>query len=484
MSLLTILNQISSVSGTNDKLDILRDNKDNAFLKEVFYYALNPHINFYLQEKSIPEIGVPFEDIILDEQSLDSYLSPFYNREVTGNAAKELLATHFNYLSNDNAEVLKRIILKDLKCGISGKGANKVWKGLIPEFGYMRCSGPNKEGNIKYPAIVQTKADGAFCNVIIRNGVVEFLTRNGSPFLLPTLADVFLTLGADNMVFTGELTVLDGEGKVLNRKTGNGMVNKLIKRDQTTESHEEKLRNANPKQRVRLNEKFEKHVGDLEMIEDHTIIDLWDAIPLDLWEGGLDKTPYVKRMENLIFHMFTNDRKKINIIETKRVNNKIQAQDFYGRMIAEGKEGAVLKNTDMPWKDGTSTQQVKLKQVLDCDLEIVGWYKGKQESEFKHGIGGFNLRSSCGLLEVNVGSGLTRAERGLELANPDNVAEGLQPIAGFDFDQYTGKIAAIQFNECGQAKGKEIWSLFLPILVEVREDKTEADDLVKIQSQK
>ena len=484
MSILAILDQITSVSGTNDKLDILRENKDNDFLKEVFYYAFNPHIRYYLQEKSIPEIGDSRGVVIFDEKSIKSFLEPFYNREVTGNAAKELLSKNFGYVDADGAEVLKRIILKDLKCGVSGKGANKVWKGLIPAPIYMRCSGPNKESNIKYPAIVQTKADGAFCNVIIRNGEVELLTRNMTPFTLPCLADDFKKLGVDNMVFTGELTVLDGEGNVLVRKVGNGMVNKLIKRESTKNTHEEKLEKANPKQRIRLIENFERHIEELELIEDHTIIDIWDAIPLDLWEAGLDSSKYTDRMKRLVSHLKDSGSKKIKIIETKQVNDKLEAQAFYDRMIAEGKEGAVLKNANMPWKNGTSTQQIKMKQVLDCDLEIVGWYKGKQESEFKHGIGGFHLRSKCGQLEVNVGSGLTREQRGLEPINPDNVREGLKAIEGFDFDQYTGKIAAIEFNEALQSKGKDTWSLFLPIIVEVREDKTEADDLEKIQSQK
>ena len=42
-------------------------------------------------------------------------------------------------VSSENAEVIKKIIQRDLRCGVSEATANKVWKGLIPEYPYMRC---------------------------------------------------------------------------------------------------------------------------------------------------------------------------------------------------------------------------------------------------------------------------------------------------------------------------------------------------------
>lgn len=483
MRVLEIIEKVANTAGTNDKLAILKEHKDNELLKQVFYYAFNPHLRYYMQEKSIPACS-EFVGGNFTAETLHTFLDCFSKRRVTGNDAIELLKQHFNSLSKENAEVLKRIILKDLKCNVSGKGANKVWKGLIPEFPYMRCSGPNKEKNIVYPAIVQTKADGAFCNVIVHNGKVEFLTRNGTSFTLPSLADAFLELNTNDIVFTGELTVSDGSGGVLDRKTGNGMINKIIKREQTKESYEKKMESASEKQKITLTKKFEALTKELAQIEENIIIDLWDCIPVNRWEEGNYSLVYEARIKQLHTLISENETKKICLIETKWVQNKKEAQDFYDRMISGGKEGAVLKNLDMPWKDGTSTEQIKMKQVLDCDLEIVGWYKGKQESEFRDGIGGFNLRSSCGQLEVNAGSGLTREQRGLEPKDPNDSSAGLKAIDGFDFEQYTGKIVAIEFNEVVDSKGKETWSLFLPIIIEVREDKTEADSLEKIKQAK
>lgn len=479
----SIINTVASYSGKTDKLEVLQNEAHCDLLKTAFYLALHPRRRYFFQERSFPEF-TPAEtsEQELDAETLTAITDRFYNREVTGNEAAEELKKVLESFDVEDAELIKKVILKDLKCGVSDKTANKVWKGLIPTTPYMRCSLPEKENNITYPAIVQTKADGAFCNVIIRNSHVEFVTRNGSPFELPTLGAEFLELGIDNVVLTGEITISDGDGGVLDRKTGNGMVNKLIKREQTQASYEKKMETANDKQKVRLTNKHEEHETELEIIEEETLIDLWDCIPLDLWEAGHDPSTYTSRMKRLGQHLQNNVSDRIKIIQTLRVDNKKEAQAFYQERVAEGLEGAVLKNLNMPWKDGTSTQQIKMKEVHDCDLEIIGWYGGKKGTTMEHGIGGFYLRSACGELEVSVGSGFTREQRGLEPVNPNNISEGLKVIEGFDFDQYTGKIAAVQFNAVDSAKGSDKMSLFLPILVEVREDKTEADTLEMIQN--
>jgi ATP-dependent DNA ligase len=134
----------------------------------------------------------------------------------------------------------------------------------------------------------------------------------------------------------------------------------------------------------------------------------------------------------------------INVVPSKIVNNEQEAIEYAKAMIAQGKEGAVLKNISAVFKDGTSTEQVKLKAVLDADLICTGWYFGKEGSEFEHGIGGFNMKTSCGNLKVNVGSGLSREQRGLEPIDKNDISKGLKVISGFDFNQYTGKIMAIE----------------------------------------
>jgi ATP-dependent DNA ligase len=100
-----------------------------------------------------------------------------------------------------------------------------------------------------------------------------------------------------------------------------------------------------------------------------------------------------------------------------------------------------------------------LKQVQDCDLEIIGWYPGEGKREGL--IGGFICTDASRTLQVKIGSGFTDADLKTLSSNPD---------------QFIGRVAAVQFNEPITDKfGNR--SLFLPRFIEVRSDKNQADDM-------
>ena len=69
------------------------------------------------------------------------------------------------------------------------------------------------------------------------------------------------------------------------------------------------------------------------------------------------------------------------------------------------------------------------------------------------------LESACGKLKVGVGSGFNDNDR--ETIKPDVV----------------GKIITIKYNAIVDDKTKDTKSLFLPIFLEIREDKDTADVL-------
>lgn len=142
-------------------------------------------------------------------------------------------------------------------------------------------------------------------------------------------------------------------------------------------------------------------------------------------------------------------------------------------------EGSILKNLNSVWLNGTSTEMVKLKPVGEVELIVTGYIPG--EGAFKGGIGSLICQSSDGLLEVNVGTELSREERGFERVDPNDFSKGIQLIEGFDVNKYTGKIVSVSFNELCTSKGKEKASLYLPTLAEIRTDKTVADDFETIK---
>jgi DNA ligase-1 len=98
---------------------------------------------------------------------------------------------------------------------------------------------------------------------------------------------------------------------------------------------------------------------------------------------------------------------------------------------------------------------VKIKEIKDCDLIVVGWEKGTGRNS--HRMGNLILETSDKKLRVSVGTGFSDLQR--------------------DEKPVIGKIAAIQYNAVINKKNSSTKSLFLPRFIEYREDKTTADSL-------
>lgn len=482
--ILTHLNALEAIAKTTEKEQYVNENKHNELLKRVFIKANCPSVNFWI--KQIPQITETRGEMSLDE-ALDQIESIIESREKTGHDARDFIKNILESLNERDSEVLTRIIQKQDKTKIGTKFLNKLYgTGTIRKFGYMRVSlYKDKIGNIQYPAFIQKKADGIFSNIIIEeNGSVTYLTRNGTAFEVPSLSQI-------NNPY-GKKIVIHGEGVIINpntitgvedRQVGNGMINKFIKSETTLESMDEKITKAKTEAAAqKLIAKKEEFLEELSHIDTHLKFEVWDILDFDSWTNGLDNTEYTERFKHLNQIIEVNPDFRMSIIDSQEVNSLEEAHEFNNKMLSQGEEGSVLKNINSIWKDTTSTEMVKMKPEKDCDLIITGWYHGETGSEFEKGIGGFNMESSDGLLKVNVGSGLSREERGFQRVDVNDSAKGIELIDGFDFDQYTGKIAAVKFNYVIESKNKDTYSLFLPTLLEVREDKTEADNLEKIMN--
>ena len=182
MNLNTFFNDLAAEPSRNAKIEMLEKHKNNELLREVVRLALDPFTQFY--QRKIPAYQT--SDKITTLQNALGGLYDLSSRTVTGNAAIEYLRMLLSSVSADDAKVLERIIDKSLDCGVNSSTANKVWMGLIKEYPVMLCSAFEQRlvDKIKYPAIVQLKMDGMRFNAIVRDGKVEFRSRNGKEIQL------------------------------------------------------------------------------------------------------------------------------------------------------------------------------------------------------------------------------------------------------------------------------------------------------------
>jgi hypothetical protein len=429
---MTAVNQIFEDLAANNsrlfKLDYLKQHQDNEVLRRVIFLALDPFTQFYIRK--IPEYKqIENTDIGLGE-ALDQlgYLS---NRIYTGNKGIEHLRSILCNLPADKAKVIERIIKKDLKCGASVSTVNEIWSGLIHEYPCMLCSGYEEKlvDKIPFPAYAQLKLDGMRFNAIVRSGEVEFKSRNGKDIeLLGFLENEFKAMAGDiDLVFDGELVVVDDEyGTILDRQTGNGILNKASKGT----------------------------ISSQEASRVHATV--WDAIPYEYFKDGEYNRRYAERfsfVENCVRHI-TNST-KVKVVPNKTVNDAEEANELFAEYYASGEEGIILKSLEGIWENKRSKHQIKYKGELECDLKIVGLEEGSGKYHGK--LGSLLCESGDGIVKVSVGSGLTDEHR-----------------SNLNSTELIGRICAVKYNaRIKNKQGEE--SLFLPIFIEVREDKTEAD---------
>jgi len=484
--ILDIIKELSSESSTNGKIEILKKYKDNELLQNVLIYSYSPLFNYYIKKIDIDAKSIVSMDCLNSLISIFSVLDDLNERKYTGNEAKDLLHEEIQLLHFSDRVVVKKIIERDLDCGINVKTINKVWPNLIPSIPYMRCSLVDKLDRIKYPAIIQQKADGLFVNVVIKSGDIKFFTRNGTEFDLNHIKNALKLIKWGDYVLHGELLVYGPDNRELSRKEGNGLINSLIKRNQTIESLEKKIRSdISPAKISKIKLELSKKREEYKETDSHLKLVLWDSVPYEDWVKGEFNTQYSMRfhgMEKLIeygkikFDNFT----AIKLIESKEVNSIEEAMEFYEEQIKNGYEGAVLKNKDGNWKNHTSPNQIKLKGEKECELKIRGYEHGT--GKYIGGIGAFICESSDRRVVVNVGSGLSDFERGFKRKDASDSRKGIILRDDFDCNCYDNTIITVKYNELIESKTKDTYSLFLPRVVELnRKDKNEADVLETIK---
>ena len=386
----------------------------------------------------------------LDFKSFAVLADKLIKREVTGGAATSLIEFYMNTATNDEWNGWYRLILiKDLKAGFSESTVNKAVKDVnaayvIPTTPYMRCSLPAKSNMEEWDwskgVYSQTKADGMFANVNIReDGYVWVTSRGGTLFPAGSLGieDELVSTFFKGTQTHGELTIYI-DGVMQAREIGNGILNSLLKG------------------------------GSLEPGQ-QVVFDCWDQIPLSAaLPKGKYNVPYKNRFGNVQGQVNANNQPHVRLTETRIVYSMAEALVHYKEHRARKLEGTICKSGDTIWKDGTSKDQVKMKEEIDVELRVIGFNPGNGKNADT--FGSIQCESECTLLEVNV-SGFEDDQRKAIWADKEN---------------WPGKIITARSNSLlAPSKGKKSgkWSLFLPRFIEERNDKTEADTLQKIQDQ-
>lgn len=442
-----ILREIGSTSSTKQKEQLVALHSDTPLFQRTIKAALDPYVNYYIHAipAKLTSGGSEFDSKTWE------LLESLASRSITGNAARQAVADEYNRLNMASAHLLKCIITKDLRSGISDSIVNKAIKGLIPTFPYMRCCLPKDTKLAKFlwdeGVFSQEKADGMFTNInVSEDGVVLMSSRSGTQFPMESFADFAAQAAAVLKPGTqthGELLVRKN-GVIQDREIGNGILNSVITG------------------------------GDSFADDEELVYMAWDQIPLSAVQAkGKYEVAYRARYAELKRQINeASTTGSIKMIETRIVHSLAEAYAHYGEMLAKDKEGTVIKNPSAIWRDGTSKDQVKLKLQFEIDLEIVGFEEGNGKNAAT--FGSILCRTSDGKLEVAVSGFKDKPQPGI--LTRSQIWEMR--------DDITGTIMTVRANDLMYPTAvKETYSLFSPRFVEFRKDKTVADTLERVIDQ-
>ena len=122
----------------------------------------------------------------------------------------------------------------------------------------------------------------------------------------------------------------------------------------------------------------------------------------------------------------------------------------------------MVKNMKSLWVPKRSKDMGKVKAYEEADLIVVAYEEGTGKNVGK--LGALVCETSDGLLNVNVGTGLSDEERDW-----------------YYDDSIIGQVVTVGYNEIITSKSKEKASLFLPRFIAVRVDKVVANTLKELK---
>lgn len=322
--------------------------------------------------------------------SWDNFLEladSLYRRKLTGHAARDAVKLAMDVATKDQwNDWYRRILIKDLRCGVSEKTVNKVLKkssiAPVPVFECMLAhDGANHETKITGKKILQPKLDGVRAITVVdyESRTVTMYTRNGKVLENFTHITEYLEKFIDEI---GRSMVFDGEVVSSSFQT-------LMKQ---------------------VHRKSDVQAQDARLC-------LFDVIPLVEFKAGKSVMAQKRRVQFLNnFANIFKDSGFIEIIPQIEVNldeflGEVEYRDYNKKMVEEGFEGIMIKDPEAKYECKRSTAWLKQKPFIEVSLPIIEVEEGTGRNVGRLGAFVCEGMDDNKSIRVNVGSGFTDSQR-------------------------------------------------------------------------
>ena len=367
-------------------LEAMEEGLDEFF--EGVRMALDPLVTFGV--KQVPQKE---ENEVLSAQGLawptfKELTRKLIDRQLTGHNARDAIILCKDLATAEQWNMFyRRILIKDLRCGVSEKTVNKVAKQFpqyaVPTFTCaLAHDSANHEKKMVGKKQIEVKLDGVRVLAVCRGGKVELFSRNGKqfhnfPHIIEEIEAVLAAKPAPyDCVLDGEVMSADFQDlmKQLQRKDG-------------------------------------KKATD-------AVLHLFDFIPLkDFLEGGWDKPQtyrsnlvkyWVLENENLLEHVTACEWEDVDLDTPEGQERFVELNKA---AVDGGYEGVMIKDIDAPYECKRTHAWLKAKPFIEVTLEVVDVEEGTGRNEGRLGAIVCSGVDDGKDIRVNVGSGFTDDNR-------------------------------------------------------------------------
>jgi len=320
------------------------------------------------------------------------------NRNLTGNAARDAVTEAVKQATTDQwNNWYRRILIKDLRCGVSEKTVNNVVgkkfkQYAVPVFSCQLAHGSegheNKMSGKKY---IEVKLDGVrVITIVYPTGGVDQFSRNGKELVnFPHIKDQISSIASQ---FT-EPMVLDGEVM--------------------SSSFQDLMKQVHRKSNVQSND---------------AVLHLFDILPLSSFEkGGWNETQEKRSEQVYKWHKDNKDAlPNVVVVGHELVDldtdaGQLRYKEINAQAVAGGYEGIMIKDPNGPYECKRTASWLKLKPFIEVSLSVVATEEGTGKHEGRLGAFVCEGVDDGKDIRVNVGSGLTDEQRVIYWENADSI---------------------------------------------------------------
>ena len=311
-----------------------------------------------------------------------------YKRELTGHAAQDAIKLAMDVATQEQWNgFYRRILIKDLRCGVSEKTVNKVAKKFpqysIPVFTCaLAHDSANHEKKMTGKKQIEIKLDGVRVLTVIQGNKVEMFSRNGKQFhnfghIISEIEQVIKDFPVPYPL------VLDGEVMSAN--------------------FQDLMKQVHRKDNVSAND---------------AVLHLFDTIPLGCFKNGAWDKP--QSFRSAITKAWVEDHssvlKHVQALEWEEVDlstpeGEQRFVELNKAAVDGGYEGVMIKDVDAPYECKRTHAWLKAKPFIEVTLEIKQIEEGTGRNEGRLGAFVCEGVDDGKEIKVNVGSGFSDNNR-------------------------------------------------------------------------